>query len=97
MQRQTINGARLVRLCSVLALAVPATLHGNRAEAQCHPANSEDIPKREDIAQLPDPLKKQLVDLAKRPHTYPPIQVFAEADPETAATFRAMLRPPTCE
>jgi len=80
MRGQVMNGARLVRLCSVLALAIAEILSADRAKAQCHAANSEDISGRGDIATLPTPLKDRLVELANRPHTYPPIQIFAEAD-----------------
>src|SRR6202022_3401106 len=33
-----------------------------------------------DVVNLPAELKDRLVQLADRPHTYPPLQVFAEAD-----------------
>ena len=58
MQRQ----ARLVRLCSVLALTVSAVLPAGLAKAAqappCHPANSEDISGRGDIVNLPADLKE---------------------------------------
>ena len=80
MQRQ----ARLVRLCSVLALTVSAVLPAGLAKAAqappCHPANSEDISGRGDIVNLPADLKARLIELANRPHTYVPLQAFAEAD-----------------
>ena len=80
MERQLMNRAPFVGLCSVLALALPAILSVNPAKAACHPANSEDISGRGDIVDLPTPLKDRLLELANRPHTYPPLQVFAEAD-----------------
>src|SRR5216683_1470599 len=90
MQSQAKSGARLVRLCSVLALAVPAVLRieGARAEqpsSPCHAnptaATDEDaVRNRGDIVNLPGPLKDRLAQLANRPHTYLPMQVFAEAD-----------------
>jgi len=80
MQRQ----AWLVRLCSVLALMVSAFLPAGLAKAAqappCHPANSEDISGRGDIVNLPADLKARLIELANRPHTYVPLQAFAEAD-----------------
>jgi hypothetical protein len=44
------------------------------------PTDRENIQGRRDIAFLPRPLKDRLVTLAKRPHTYPAMRVFAEAD-----------------
>ena len=35
---------------------------------------------RPDVRKLPLPLKLQLATLDLRPHTYPPLPVFAEAD-----------------
>lgn len=35
--------------------------------------------ERGDIRHLPGPLKKRLIRLAERPHSYPPLTVFAEA------------------
>ena len=90
MQHQAMNGARLVGLCSVLALAVPIILEidGARAEqppSPCHPnptaaADEAALRARGDIVNLPGPLKDRLAQLANRPHTYPPMQAFAEAD-----------------
>src|SRR5215471_20931019 len=84
MQRQATEGARLVWFCAVLALAVSAVLPAGQAKAAqappCHPANSEDISARGDIVDLPADLKARLIELANRPHTYVPLQAFAEAD-----------------
>ena len=38
------------------------------------------VAARGDVVNLPGPLKDRLVQLADRPHTYLPMQVFAEAD-----------------
>jgi hypothetical protein len=51
----------------------------------CHPnPNAEDdietVAHRGDIAPLPRRLKNRLLRLAGRPHTYLPLQIFAEAD-----------------
>jgi hypothetical protein len=51
----------------------------------CHPnpsaaADRLAVAARGDVANLPSPLKDRLVQLADRPHTYLPMQVFAEAD-----------------
>jgi hypothetical protein len=64
MRRQAAQDARLVRLCSVLALTVSAVLPAGLAKAAqappCHPANSEDISTRGDIVNLPADLKSSL-------------------------------------
>jgi len=51
----------------------------------CHPnpnaaADRLIVANRGDIVKLPDPLTDRLVQLADRPHTYLPLQAFAEAD-----------------
>ena len=51
----------------------------------CHPnpnaaADRTTVATRGDVVNLPGPLKDRLVRLADRPHTYLPMQVFAEAD-----------------
>ncbi|HEX4616715.1 MAG TPA: hypothetical protein VH230_12460 [Stellaceae bacterium] len=90
MQRQAMSGARSVRLCSVFAVTVTATLsvHSARAEqppSPCHPnpnaaADETAVRTRGDVVNLPDSLKDRLAQLANRPHTYLPLQVFNEAD-----------------
>ena len=91
MQRQTIIGARFATLCSVLALTVPTMLLGiHHAKAEqppppCHPNPTADADEaavrgRGDIVNLPGELIDRLAQLANRPHTYLPLQVFAEAD-----------------
>jgi hypothetical protein len=77
MKRHAMKRARLVQL---LALALPAVFAAGLVQAQCHPANSEDISTRGDIVNLPADLKARLIDLANRPHSVAPLQVFAEAD-----------------
>lgn len=51
----------------------------------CHPnpnaaADGALVRQRGDIAHLPDPLQDLLERMAERPHSYLPIQAFAEAD-----------------
>jgi hypothetical protein len=51
----------------------------------CHPnpraaADIAAVATRDDVAGLPAPLKNRLLRLAGRPHTYLPLQIFAEAD-----------------
>src|SRR4029453_11036983 len=43
-------------------------------------AAAKPIAKRGDVKHLPKPLKDRLIEISKRPHTYLPLQVFAEAD-----------------
>src|SRR5258707_3174185 len=79
-----------VRFGSVLTLTVPAILTIDHARAEqppmpCHPNPTADADEaavrgRGDIVKLPDPLKDRLAQLANRPHTYLPMQTFAEAD-----------------
>ncbi|MEN3296533.1 MAG: hypothetical protein V7642_5786 [Burkholderiales bacterium] len=54
----------------------------------CHPnpnaaADRATVHNRGDVRNLPDALKNTLERLADRPHTYLPLQVYAEADPPT--------------
>ena len=94
MQRQqATHRARTVRFCSVLALTVPTVLASIGASAEqppapCHPnpnaaADDATVANRGDVVNLPQPLKDRLVQLADRPHSYLPLQVFNEADPAT--------------
>jgi hypothetical protein len=54
----------------------PPPCHANPNAA----ADSAAVAARGDVVNLPGPLKDRLVQLADRPHTYLPLQVFAEAD-----------------
>jgi len=79
-----------MRFWSVLALGFPAvlvigTVRAEQPPAPCHPnpnATTDEaaVRARGDIVNLPDPLKDRLAQLANRPHSYLPLQVFAEAD-----------------
>jgi hypothetical protein len=85
-----VSRSRLLEFCSAVALVIPAVLatESVRAEqppAPCHPnpnaaADSAEVSGRGDVVNLPQPLKARLVQLADRPHTFLPLQVFAEAD-----------------
>jgi hypothetical protein len=100
MQGQATNGARFVRFCSVLALTVPAVLSIDRARAEqppppCHSnstaaADEAAVRGRGDIVNLPGKLQDRLAQLANRPHTYLPLQVFNEAD-EASQLFQYYL------
>ena len=100
MQGQATNGARFVRFCSVLALTVPAVFSIDRARAEqppppCHSnptaaADEAAVRGRGDIVNLPGKLQDRLAQLANRPHTYLPLQVFNEAD-EASQLFQYYL------
>src|SRR6516165_12062200 len=90
MEQDDTNGARLIGFCSVLAVTVPtllsaATARAEQPPAPCHPNPTADADEaglrgRGDIVNLPGELKDRLAQLANRPHTYLPLQVFNEAD-----------------
>jgi hypothetical protein len=90
MEQDDTNGARLIGFCAVLAVTVPtllsaATARAEQPPAPCHPNPTADADEaglrgRGDIVNLPGELKDRLAQLANRPHTYPPLQVFKEAD-----------------
>ena len=89
MQRYRLSRARLFRLCSILAATVStiAIVNGVKAEQPqppCHPnpnaaADRTAVASRGDVVNLPQPLQDRLIQMADRPHTYLPIQTFAEA------------------
>jgi hypothetical protein len=90
MQRCKAKRAKRNAFCSVLAVTVPTVLGVGSAWAEqppapCHPnpnaaADEAALRARGDIASLPVELQDRLAQLANRPHTYSPIQAFAEAD-----------------
>jgi len=90
MQQQATKRRGLAGFCSGLAVTAPAVLAitGARAEQPplpCHPNPTADadetaLRSRGDIVNLPGELQDRLALLANRPHTYLPLQVFAEAD-----------------
>src|SRR5712672_3426710 len=89
MPRGERKRARLAGLCSVSAVTALAIFAINaRAEqppAPCHPNPTADadetaVRSRGDVVNLPVPLQDRLAQLANRPHTYLPLQVFNEAD-----------------
>jgi hypothetical protein len=90
MQRSEIKRARVARFCSILAVTVPTTLGIDAAQAEqppppCHPnpnaaADEAAVRSRGDIINVPGELQDRLAQLANRPHTYLPLQVFNEAD-----------------
>ena len=70
---------------AVAAIAAPPPGHAEQPPPPCHPnptaaADRSAVANRGDIAHLPPELRDRLIQLADRPHTYLPIQAFAEAD-----------------
>ena len=90
MQRYDTRQRRVTGFCSVLAVTVATVLSAGLARAEqppapCHANPTADADEaalraRGDIVNLPGPLKDRLAQLANRPHTYVPMQAFAEAD-----------------
>jgi hypothetical protein len=69
-----------------IAMGFLGEAYAEQPPSPCHPnpnakADAATVAHRGDIANLPKPLVDRLVQLADRPHTYLPLQVFAEADP----------------
>ena len=62
---------------AVAALAAAALAAPTARPSPRRPAN---IAHRRDVAHLPEDLKARLVELNRRPHSYAPLTVFAEAD-----------------
>src|SRR5262245_65175443 len=58
---------------AIIATTIPASIASG---AQ----NGRAFHRRRDVKELPDLLKDRLVELAKRPQSYPPLTIFAEAD-----------------
>jgi hypothetical protein len=68
-----------------ILLGLLNTAYAEQPPAPCHPnPNAADdrltVAKRGDVANLPKPLKDQLIRLADRPHSILPMQAFSEAD-----------------
>jgi len=72
-------------LLMALLTASTAKSYAEQPPPPCHPnptaaADEAALRARGDIASLPGPLKDRLAQLANRPHTIVPLQVFNEAD-----------------
>jgi len=70
---------------AILAAGAPSITTAEQPPAPCHPnpnaaPDSAAVAARGDIANLPQVLKDRLVRLADRPHSFPPIPAFSEAD-----------------
>jgi hypothetical protein len=69
-----------------LAALLTATSYAEQPPSPCHPnpqaaQDEATVRNRGDVSQLPAPLTDRLAQLANRPHSILPLQVFAEADP----------------
>src|ERR1700737_2278310 len=76
-----------VLLCTFTGIAIGFFTNAGAEQPPppCHPnphaaADRDTVEDRGDVENLPQPLKDRLERLADRPHTYLPLQVFAEAD-----------------
>jgi len=77
------TGAWLVATLGLFTLT--ANAYADQPPPPCHPnpnasADKNTLLSRGDIQQLPTALKDRLGTLAERPHTFLPMQIFAEAD-----------------
>jgi hypothetical protein len=77
--RPTTTNRPLLALASVTLAALAAIGIGAETTGQQEP-NFRAILQRGDIRFLPSLLQDQILELAKRPHTYLPLTVFSEAD-----------------
>jgi hypothetical protein len=75
-----------VLMCATAGIAMGffGEAYAEQPPPPCHPnpnaaADAASVANRGDVAKLPQPLVDRLVRLANRPHTYLPLQVFAEA------------------
>ena len=73
-------------LTFAFAALLTATSYAEQPPSPCHPnpqaaQDEATVRSRGDVSQLPAPLKDRLAQLANRPHSILPLQVFAEADP----------------
>src|SRR6266446_1563705 len=76
---------RALMLAMLAAIYSPHSGYAEQAPPPCHPnpdavADRAAVASRGDIVHLPQPLLDRLLQLADRPHTYLPMQAFAEAD-----------------
>jgi hypothetical protein len=80
-----MNVRLLVCATASIAMGYLGNAFAEQPPAPCHPnpnaaADRQAVANRGDIINLPQPLEDRLIRLADRPHTYLPLQVFAEAD-----------------
>jgi hypothetical protein len=83
---RAVKGLNLVAcLLSVALAGSSATSYAEQPSPPCHPNPSAaqdeaTVHNRGDVSKLPDPLQDRLEQLANRPHSQLPLQVYAEAD-----------------
>src|SRR2546430_6373836 len=99
-EAKTKRAASIIAGGSILAIlglaTLPAharTVPGDQPPPPCHPnprakQDMKTVAKRGDIQNLPAALKDRLVQLAGRPHSVLPLQVFNEADPPDRKSTR---------
>ena len=80
-----MNTFKVTWPAAAVALAVLSNAYAEQPPPPCHPnpnaaADRLAVANRGDVVKLPGPLQGRLVQLADRPHTYLPLQAFAEAD-----------------
>src|SRR5207244_37532 len=80
-----MNARVLVCAAVGIAMGCLTDAYAEQPPPPCHPnpnaaADRDAVANRGDVVKLPQALKNQLIRLADRPHTYLPLQVFAEAD-----------------
>lgn len=83
--RDTMKLHVLKGAATSLMIGLLSTAYAEQPPPPCHPnpnaeEDRETVANRGDIVHLPQPLKDRLIRLADRPHTFLPIQAFAEAD-----------------
>jgi hypothetical protein len=83
MQRR--RSIRRRRLAAVASLVAGLSLADRPLWAAANPGadrepNARSIASRRDVRFLPGPLKRRLLEIARRPHSYLPITAFSEAD-----------------
>src|SRR2546427_1259020 len=93
MNARTVTVALMLAMSA--ALVSPPRGDAEQPPAPCHAnpnaaADSAAVANRGDVVKLPQPLKDRLIRLADRPHTYLPLQAFAEAD-EPSQLFQYYL------
>src|SRR2546425_6128376 len=83
MNARTVAVALMLAMSAALVSPPRGDAEPPRAPCHANPnaaADSAAVASRGDVVNLPQPLKDRLIRLADRPHSYLPIQAFAEAD-----------------
>ncbi|GAB3469142.1 hypothetical protein GCM10027321_38200 [Massilia terrae] len=85
LQSDARKPAAAIALTTLLYMGVTAQAQAEQPPPPCHPnpnaaADVATVHNRGDVKFLPDALQDRLERMASRPHTYLPLQVYAEAD-----------------